>query len=71
VEGCLVAAEAASEHEVTTAYFGDQQPMAEALEREGVPAEVVFSTSGHGYAYWGQVREAAIAFLQAHDVEGG
>jgi acetyl esterase/lipase len=56
----------ASKEENTTASWKDQQPMAEALQAAGVSAEVVIPQSGHGFSYWGGVREQAIAFLRAH-----
>jgi acetyl esterase/lipase len=45
----------------------DQFEMAEALQRHGVHASVVIPDGGHGYGYWGQVREPLVAFLSAND----
>jgi acetyl esterase/lipase len=61
---------ATSAMEESTAYWGDQQPMADALEADGVPAEVLFpSRRGHGFDFWGRIRTAALAFLGEHDVD--
>ena len=61
---------ATSAEEDSTAYWGDQQPMAEGLEAHGVPAEVLFpKATGHAFDYWGRMRDAAIAFLGEHDVD--
>ncbi len=59
---------AASELERLTAYYGDQQPMAEALVRVGVKAEAVITRGGHGFDYWSRVRERLLSFLRANDV---
>ncbi len=58
---------AASKEERKTADWEDQQPLAEALGARGVSAEVDIPKEGHGFVYWPQLREAALAFLQAHD----
>ncbi|HTA05718.1 MAG TPA: alpha/beta hydrolase [Solirubrobacteraceae bacterium] len=44
----------------------DQFEMAEALQRRGVHSSVVIPDGGHGYGYWGQVREPLVAFLSAN-----
>jgi dienelactone hydrolase len=56
----------ASKEEQTTANSADQQALAEALQADGVTAEAVIPQSGHGFVYWGQVREHAIEFLRAN-----
>jgi acetyl esterase/lipase len=45
----------------------DQTEMAEALHRRGVQASVLIPDGGHGYGYWGEVREPLVAFLNAND----
>jgi acetyl esterase/lipase len=56
---------AASEAE-RRAWVSDQYEMAAKLEQLGVPAQVVVPAEGHGYGYWGQVREAVFGFLREH-----
>jgi dipeptidyl aminopeptidase/acylaminoacyl peptidase len=56
---------AASENELK-AWPADQYEMAEALRAVGVNAEVVIPTYGHGFDYFGRVREPAVAFLLAN-----
>ncbi|HEX3452393.1 MAG TPA: alpha/beta hydrolase fold domain-containing protein, partial [Solirubrobacteraceae bacterium] len=56
---------AASEDELR-AWPADQYEMAEALRAVGVNAEVVILDEGHGFGYFGRVREATVAFLLAN-----
>jgi dipeptidyl aminopeptidase/acylaminoacyl peptidase len=56
---------AASEAE-RRAWVADQYEMAAKLERLGVAAQVVVPPEGHGYGYWGQVRDAVFGFLREH-----
>lgn len=53
---------AASEGE-RKAWPSDQYEMAEALRRAGVESSVAIVEEGHGYGYWGKIREQGIAFL--------
>lgn len=62
---------AASTEEHYTASWEDQQPMAAALEQQGVPAVVLRPQSGHGFGYMGVVRGSVFSFLEEHDAEGG
>ncbi|MEA2209250.1 MAG: hypothetical protein QOF54_1727 [Solirubrobacteraceae bacterium] len=56
---------AASEAERRAA-VADQYELAAKLQRLGVAAQVVVPLEGHGYGYWGQVKEAAVGFLREH-----
>jgi dipeptidyl aminopeptidase/acylaminoacyl peptidase len=56
---------AASETE-QRAWAPDQVEMAEALHKVGVEASVLEPTRGHGFSYFGVVRDQAVAFLEAN-----